>query len=35
MKEPNVAPSRKKLDLPPPNPLLPKNLDVLPKQDVI
>jgi secreted Zn-dependent insulinase-like peptidase len=33
MKEPNVAPSRKRLDLPPPNPLLPKNLDVLPKVD--
>jgi insulysin len=33
MKEPNVPPSRKRLDLPPANPLLPKNLDVLPKAD--
>ena len=33
MKEPNVPPSRKRLDLPPANPLLPKNLDVLPKTD--
>jgi secreted Zn-dependent insulinase-like peptidase len=35
MKTPSVEASRKKLDLPPPNPLLPKNLDVLPKSEPV
>lgn len=33
MLHPNVAITKKKLDLPPPNNLLPKNLDILPKND--
>jgi secreted Zn-dependent insulinase-like peptidase len=33
MTQPSVTQSTKKLDLPPPNLLLPKNLDVLPKSD--